>query len=56
LETRNYVKKVLTNFATYSKLYGGKKEFMHVLSEPLHVQNMEPMKLKENGKENWDDI
>ncbi len=56
LETRNYVKKVITNFATYSKLYASKKEFMLALSEPLHLQNFEPVTLKENGKENWDDI
>lgn len=52
LETRNYVKRVVSNAYVYSKLYGNKKDLFPYLSEPV------PVKVNADlvGKENWDDI
>ncbi|HWU44159.1 MAG TPA: transglycosylase SLT domain-containing protein [Bdellovibrio sp.] len=52
LETRNYVKRVMSNAYVYSKLYGHKKDLFPYLAEPVPVKvNAELV-----GKENWDDI
>jgi soluble lytic murein transglycosylase len=52
LETRNYVKRVVSNAYVYSKLYGNKKDLFPYLSEAVPVKvNAELV-----GKENWDDI
>lgn len=53
LETRNYVKRVVSNAYVYSKLYGGKqKDLFPYLAEAVPVKvNAELV-----GKENWDDI
>ncbi|MDG0815906.1 transglycosylase SLT domain-containing protein [Bdellovibrio svalbardensis] len=52
LETRNYVKRVVSNAYVYAKLYGNKKDLFPYLSEPVPVKvNAELV-----GKENWDDI
>ncbi len=61
VETRNYVKKVLTHFLIYSRLYNGKKEGMITLSGPLGgLLNESILSSKENShetmKESWDDI
>ncbi|WP_413294722.1 transglycosylase SLT domain-containing protein [Bdellovibrio sp. HCB185ZH] len=52
LETRNYVKRVVSNAYVYAKLYGNKKDLFPYLSEAVPVKvNAELV-----GKENWDDI
>ncbi|WP_413586866.1 transglycosylase SLT domain-containing protein [Bdellovibrio sp. HCB274] len=52
LETRNYVKRVVSNAYVYSKLYGNNKDLFPYLSEAVPVKvNAELV-----GKENWDDI
>jgi soluble lytic murein transglycosylase len=60
LETRNYVKKVLSNFITYSKLYSGKNEDMLVLSQPIStVMGIKSDKTtfgKNFQKEIWEDL
>ena len=52
LETRNYVKRVVSNAWVYNQLYGGSKEFYSLLTEPLKIrfQSMVPT------KETWEDI
>lgn len=52
LETRNYVKRVVSNAWVYNQLYGGQKDFFALLSEPLKIrfQTMAPT------KETWEDI
>lgn len=52
LETRNYVKKVVSNIEIYSYLYGNKKDFFKNLTEPLNLKNKEPLQTKET----WEDI
>lgn len=52
LETRNYVKRVVSNAYVYSQLYGNKKDLFPYLAEAVPVKvNTEIV-----GKENWDDI
>jgi soluble lytic murein transglycosylase len=52
LETRNYVKKVVSNCYVYSQLYGNKKDLFAYLVDPVPYKN--------DGqtvqKESWDDI
>ncbi len=52
LETRNYVKKVISNCYVYSQLYGNKKDLFTYLVDPVPYKN--------DGqtvqKESWDDI
>jgi soluble lytic murein transglycosylase len=52
LETRNYVKKVVSNCHVYSKLYSNKKDLFAYL--------VDPVPFKTDGqtiqKESWDDI
>lgn len=52
VETRNYVKKVLTNMNIYTKLYGKKEPTNYGFAEAINV------KLTENSqtKESWDEI
>lgn len=52
LETRNYVKRVMSNCQVYSDLYNGKKEMFPYLAEAV------PAKVNHEvvAKENWDDI
>ncbi|MNK12112.1 Soluble lytic murein transglycosylase precursor [compost metagenome] len=52
LETRNYVKKVMSNAFVYAQLYGNKKELFPYLSEAVPMQHAAEIA----GKENWDDI
>ncbi|GIL16990.1 MAG: hypothetical protein BroJett040_07410 [Oligoflexia bacterium] len=52
LETRNYVKKVVSNFQVYSHLYNGKKEGYISLAESLKIRLIEPPPYKET----WEDI
>lgn len=52
LETRNYVKRVVSNAYVYSQLYGNKKDLFPYMSNALPVKI--PTELA--GKENWDDI
>ncbi len=52
LETRNYVKRVVSNAYVYSQLYGNKKDLFPYMSGTLPVKI--PTELA--GKENWDDI
>lgn len=52
LETRNYVKRVVSNAYVYSQLYGNKKDLFPYMSDTLPVQ----MPTEIVGKENWDDI
>ena len=52
LETRNYVKKVVSNFYIYSVLYANKKEALSSLSENLKVQ----LPTSIASKETWEDI
>ncbi len=52
LETRNYVKRVMSNCQVYSDLYNSKKEMFPYLAETV------PAKFTQEivSKENWDDI
>jgi soluble lytic murein transglycosylase len=51
LETRNYVKKVVSNYQIYAQLYANKKDSFNYLSEPLNFKNTEV-----ETKESWDDL
>jgi soluble lytic murein transglycosylase len=51
LETRNYVKKVISNFYVYNQLYNSKKEILQSLAEPNVVKVSEPI----SSKEIWED-
>lgn len=52
LETRNYVKRVVSNAYIYSQLYGNKKDLFPYMAGSV------PVKVAPDfaGKENWDDI
>lgn len=52
IETRNYVKKVMSNVHVYSLLYGDKKELFPYLAGPMPVKKVDKMVTKEQ----WDDI
>jgi len=52
LETRNYVKKVMSNCYVYGQLYGNKKDLFPYLAEQVPMKHVAEMV----GKENWDDI
>lgn len=52
LETRNYVKKVVSNYQIYSLLYSQKKETLSYLSEMMNVKIPETI----STKETWEDI
>lgn len=52
LETRNYVKKVVSNYQIYSLLYGNKKDSLSYLSELLNVKATSSLATRET----WDDI
>lgn len=52
LETRNYVKKVVTNFNAYAVLYDKRKDAFNMLSEPLGYRVTTPVPTKET----WEDI
>ncbi len=52
LETRNYVKRVVSNAYIYSRLYGNKKDLFPYLAGAVPVKYSAEM----HGKENWDDI
>ncbi|MBX2995692.1 MAG: transglycosylase SLT domain-containing protein [Bdellovibrionaceae bacterium] len=52
LETRNYVKRVLSNSYVYTQLYGGSKEFYSLLTEPLKIR----FQSASANKETWEDI
>ncbi len=58
LETRNYVKKVITNFLIYSRLYSRKKEKLVELSDTLSKVSVsrDSLSNKNTLKESWDDI
>lgn len=52
LETRNYVKKVVSNCHVYSQLYGNKKDLFAYLVDPVPYKTDGQMVQKES----WDDI
>lgn len=52
LETRNYVKRVVSNAYVYGQLYGKKTDLFPYLSDAVPVK----MSMEIQGKENWDDI
>lgn len=52
LETRNYVKKVVSNYQVYLLLYGNNKESLSYLSEAMDVK----MPATVANKETWEDI
>lgn len=52
LETRNYVKRVVSNAYIYSQLYGNKKDLFPYMAGAVPVK----MSNEIAGKENWDDI
>jgi soluble lytic murein transglycosylase len=52
LETRNYVKRVVSNAYVYGQLYGKKTDLFPYLSDAVPVK----MSAEIQGKENWDDI
>ncbi len=52
LETRNYVKKVVSNYQVYSILYSNKKDSLSYLSDALKMKVPE----KVATKETWEDI
>lgn len=49
-ETRNYVKKVITNMQTYQELYKGKKDLIVDLNKPFDYEIKGPLSLRED----WD--
>ncbi|MGZ3771615.1 MAG: transglycosylase SLT domain-containing protein [Bdellovibrio sp.] len=53
LETRNYVKRVVSNAYIYSQLYGNKKDLFPYMAEALPVKTVNAVSPE---KENWDDI
>ncbi|MFS4460760.1 transglycosylase SLT domain-containing protein [Bdellovibrio sp. HCB2-146] len=52
LETRNYVKRVVSNAYVYGQLYGNKTDLFPYLADAVPVK----MTAEVQGKENWDDI
>jgi len=52
LETRNYVKRVVSNAYIYSQLYGNKKDLFPYMAGAVPVKATAELA----GKENWDDI
>ncbi|WII72321.1 transglycosylase SLT domain-containing protein [Bdellovibrio sp. 22V] len=52
LETRNYVKRVVSNAYIYSQLYGNKKDLFPYMAGSVPVK----VSAELVGKENWDDI
>ncbi|KHD88332.1 MAG: lytic murein transglycosylase [Bdellovibrio sp. ArHS] len=52
LETRNYVKRVVSNAYIYSNLYGNKKDLFPYMAGSVPAKHMADLA----GKENWDDI
>lgn len=52
LETRNYVKKVVSNYQIYSQLYANKKDAFSYLSEAIKVKIPKTV----STKETWEDI
>ena len=52
LETRNYVKKVVSNFQVYSVLYSNKKDSLSYLAETLKVKTPDRL----ISKETWEDL
>ncbi len=52
LETRNYVKRVVSNYHIYGLLYGAKKDALSYLSETLSVKAQDASATKET----WEDI
>lgn len=52
LETRNYVKRVISNCYVYSKLYGNKKDLFPYLADGVPAKTA----AENSVKENWDDI
>ncbi len=52
LETRNYVKRVVSNAYIYSQLYGNKKDLFPYMAGAVPVKFQAELA----GKENWDDI
>lgn len=52
LETRNYVKRVVSNYYIYAQLYGQDKSPLVYLTEPLNLQKSGPL----STKETWEDI
>ncbi|WP_413612446.1 transglycosylase SLT domain-containing protein [Bdellovibrio sp. HCB-110] len=52
LETRNYVKRVVSNSYIYSQLYGNKKDLFPYMAGAVPVKVSSELV----GKENWDDI
>lgn len=52
LETRNYVKRVMSNAQIYSQLYGSKADLFPYLADAVPVKIEKAL----HSKENWDDI
>nr|WP_295906008.1 transglycosylase SLT domain-containing protein [uncultured Bdellovibrio sp.] len=52
LETRNYVKRVVSNSYIYAQLYGNKKDLFSYMAGAVPVKVNSELA----GKENWDDI
>ena len=52
LETRTYVKRVVSNFQVYARLYSQKPNMLAYLSDPIAVKFSGPVPLKET----WEDI
>lgn len=52
LETRNYVKRVVSNAHIYAKLYNQKDDLLSYMAETVPVK----VSTEIAGKENWDDI
>lgn len=51
LETRNYVKKVVSNYQIYSLLYGSKKDSLSYLSDLLNVKATDSLVTRETWEE-----
>lgn len=52
LETRNYVKKVITNYQVYASLYSNQSDVFPELTQPITIRILEPVPMKET----WEDI
>lgn len=52
LETRNYVKRVVSNFQIYNGLYGKKSDAVASLADPNQVKINEPLVMRETWEDN----
>lgn len=52
VETRNYIKRVLTNYQVYMRIYSGQSDSFPELSQPISLKMKDPVPTRET----WEDI